>query len=67
MRHERRFLLLEEMTAEVRAAEKAVYARLIRAVAYKVGNSVAASSSLLTVRFRTKTYGGVRKALKTLP
>jgi PAS domain S-box-containing protein len=45
--HERRFLLLEEMTDEVRAAEKAAYEKLIRMVAHEVGNSVAASSSLL--------------------
>lgn len=45
--HERRFLLLEEMTREVRAAEKAAYEKLIRMVAHEVGNSVAASSSLL--------------------
>lgn len=45
--HERRFLLLEEMTEEVRAAEKAAYEKLIRMVAHEVGNSVAASSSLL--------------------
>jgi two-component system nitrogen regulation sensor histidine kinase NtrY len=45
--HERHFLLLEEMTEEVRAAEKAAYEKLIRMVAHEVGNSVAASSSLL--------------------
>ena len=45
--HERRFLLLEEMTEEVRAAERAAYEKLIRMVAHEVGNSVAASSSLL--------------------
>ena len=45
--HERRFLLLEEMTAEVRAAEKSAYEKLIRMVAHEVGNSVAASGSLL--------------------
>ena len=45
--HDRRFLLLEEMTEEVRAAEKAAYEKLIRMVAHEVGNSVAASSSLL--------------------
>jgi nitrogen fixation/metabolism regulation signal transduction histidine kinase len=45
--HERRFLLLEEMTEEVRAAEKAAYEKLIRMVAHEVGNSVAASGSLL--------------------
>jgi two-component system, NtrC family, nitrogen regulation sensor histidine kinase NtrY len=45
--HERGFLLLEEMTEEVRAAEKAAYEKLIRMVAHEVGNSVAASSSLL--------------------
>ncbi len=45
--HERRFLLLEELTEEVRAAEKAAYEKLIRMVAHEVGNSVAASGSLL--------------------
>jgi nitrogen fixation/metabolism regulation signal transduction histidine kinase len=45
--HDRRFLLLEEMTEEVRAAEKAAYEKLIRMVAHEVGNSVAASGSLL--------------------
>lgn len=45
--HDRRFLLLEELTDEVRAAEKAAYEKLIRMVAHEVGNSVAASGSLL--------------------
>ena len=45
--HDRHFLLLEEMTEEVRAAEKAAYEKLIRMVAHEVGNSVAASGSLL--------------------
>ena len=45
--HDRRFLLLEELTEEVRAAEKAAYEKLIRMVAHEVGNSVAASGSLL--------------------
>lgn len=45
--HDRRFFLLEEMTEEVRAAEKAAYEKLIRMVAHEVGNSVAASGSLL--------------------
>jgi two-component system, NtrC family, nitrogen regulation sensor histidine kinase NtrY len=45
--HERRFVLLEEMTAEVREAERAAYEKLIRMVAHEVGNSVAASGSLL--------------------
>jgi nitrogen fixation/metabolism regulation signal transduction histidine kinase len=49
--HERKFLLLEEMTDEVRAAEKAAYEKLIRMVAHEVGNSVAASSSLLQSSF----------------
>lgn len=45
--HERRFLLIEELTEELRAAEKAAYEKLVRMVAHEVGNSVAASSSLL--------------------
>lgn len=45
--HERRFLLIEELTEELRAAEKTAYEKLIRMVAHEVGNSVAASSSLL--------------------
>lgn len=45
--YERRFLLLEELTEELRAAEKTAYEKLIRMVAHEVGNSVAASGSLL--------------------
>ena len=45
--HERRFLLLEEVTTEVREAERSAYEKLIRMVAHEVGNSVAASGSLL--------------------
>lgn len=45
--HDRHFILLEELTEEVRAAEKTAYEKLIRMVAHEVGNSVAASSSLL--------------------
>ena len=45
--HDRHFILLEELTEEVRAAEKTAYEKLIRMVAHEVGNSVAASGSLL--------------------
>lgn len=45
--HERRFLLIEELTEELRTAERTAYEKLIRMVAHEVGNSVAAASSLL--------------------
>ncbi|WP_396625738.1 sensor histidine kinase [Luteitalea sp.] len=43
----RTFLLIEEMTEELRQAEKAAYEKLIRMLSHEVNNSVAASNSLL--------------------
>ncbi len=44
----RTFLLVEELTEELRHAEKAAYEKLIRMLSHEVNNSVAASNSLLT-------------------
>ncbi len=44
----RTFLVLEELTEELRQAEKAAYEKLIRMLSHEVNNSVAASNSLLT-------------------
>ena len=44
----RSFLLVEELTEELRQAERAAYERLIRVMAHEVNNSVTASNSLLT-------------------
>lgn len=44
----RTFLLVEELTEELRQAEKAAYEKLIRMLSHEVNNSVAASNSLLT-------------------
>jgi len=44
----RTFLLIEELTEELRQAEKAAYEKLIRMLSHEVNNSVAASNSLLT-------------------
>lgn len=44
----RTFLLIEELTEELRHAEKAAYEKLIRMLSHEVNNSVAASNSLLT-------------------
>jgi signal transduction histidine kinase len=44
----RTFLLIEELTDELRQAEKAAYEKLIRMLSHEVNNSVAASNSLLT-------------------
>jgi nitrogen fixation/metabolism regulation signal transduction histidine kinase len=44
----RTFLLIEELTDELRQAERAAYEKLIRVMAHEVNNSVAASNSLLT-------------------
>jgi two-component system, NtrC family, nitrogen regulation sensor histidine kinase NtrY len=43
----REFLVLEELTDELRQAERAAYEKLIRVMAHEVNNSVAASNSLL--------------------
>ncbi|MEM1177177.1 MAG: ATP-binding protein [Acidobacteriota bacterium] len=43
----RRFLVLEEMTEELRRSEKAAYEKLIRMVSHEVNNSVGAVTSLL--------------------
>jgi nitrogen fixation/metabolism regulation signal transduction histidine kinase len=44
----RRFFLLEELTEELRQAERDAYEKLIRVMAHEVNNSVTASNSLLT-------------------
>ena len=44
----RTFVLIEELTEELRHAEKAAYEKLIRMLSHEVNNSVAASNSLLT-------------------
>lgn len=43
----RSFLLLEELTEEARAFERAAYEKLIRVMSHEVNNSVAAANSLL--------------------
>jgi two-component system, NtrC family, nitrogen regulation sensor histidine kinase NtrY len=43
----RGFFLIEELTEELRQAEKAAYEKLIRMMAHEVNNSVGASNSLL--------------------
>jgi two-component system nitrogen regulation sensor histidine kinase NtrY len=43
----RSFLLLEELTEELRASEKAAYSKLIRMMSHEINNSVGAVGSLL--------------------
>ncbi|HEX9186149.1 MAG TPA: ATP-binding protein [Vicinamibacteria bacterium] len=43
----RSFLLVEELTEELRRSEKAAYAKLVRLVSHEVGNTVGAGRSLL--------------------
>ena len=43
----RSFVLVEELTEELRQAERAAYEKLIRVLSHEVNNSVAASNSLL--------------------
>ncbi|HYE56927.1 MAG TPA: ATP-binding protein, partial [Rhodothermales bacterium] len=45
--HPRAFVLVEELTEEVRRSEKAAYERLIRLVAHEVGNTTAAVGAVL--------------------
>ena len=44
----RRFLLIEELTDEIRQAERNAYEKLIRVMAHEVNNSVTGVNSLLT-------------------
>jgi len=44
---QRRFVVLEELTQEIRAQEKQTYEHLIRLVAHEVNNSIGAVNSLL--------------------
>ncbi len=44
---QRSFLLIEELTEELRLAERGAYEKLIRVMAHEVNNSVTASNSLL--------------------
>lgn len=50
----RSFLLIEELTEELRQAERGAYEKLIRVMAHEVNNTVAASNSLL---HSCRTYG----------
>ena len=50
----RSFFLIEELTEELRQAERNAYEKLIRVMAHEVNNSVTASNSLLT---SSLTYG----------
>ena len=50
----RSFLLIEELTEELRQAERTAYEKLIRVMAHEVNNSITASNSLLT---SSLTYG----------
>ena len=50
----RSFILIEELTEEIRQAERSAYEKLIRVMAHEVNNSVTASNSLLT---SSLTYG----------
>src|SRR6185436_5133884 len=43
----RHFLLMEELTEELRQSEKAAYEKLIRLMSHEVNNSVASANSLL--------------------
>ncbi|HEV8578922.1 MAG TPA: ATP-binding protein [Thermoanaerobaculia bacterium] len=43
----RSFLLLEELTEELRSSEKAAYGKLIRMMSHEINNSVGAAGSLL--------------------
>jgi nitrogen fixation/metabolism regulation signal transduction histidine kinase len=51
----RSFLLVEEMTEELRQVERGAYEKLIRVMAHEVNNSVTASNSLL---HSSLTYSG---------
>jgi nitrogen fixation/metabolism regulation signal transduction histidine kinase len=44
----RSFFLIEELTEELRQAERGAYEKLVRVMAHEVNNSVTASNSLLT-------------------
>ncbi len=43
----RQFIMIEELTEELRRAEKAAYEKLIRMMSHEVNNSIGASNSLL--------------------
>lgn len=43
----RQFLLLEELTEELRRSERAAYERIIRMMSHEINNSIGASNSLL--------------------
>jgi len=43
----RNFILMEELTEELRLSEKAAYEKLIRMMSHEINNSIGASSSLL--------------------
>jgi two-component system nitrogen regulation sensor histidine kinase NtrY len=58
----RSFLLIEEMTEELRRAERGAYEKLIRVMAHEVNNSVTGSNSLLhsSLTYSRELSGGSR-------
>jgi nitrogen fixation/metabolism regulation signal transduction histidine kinase len=60
---QRRFIVLEELTQEIRAQEKQTYEQLIRLVAHEVNNSIGAVNSLLgSFRYYTQQLAAADQA-----
>ena len=63
----RSFLLLEELTEELRASEKAAYGKLIRMMSHEINNSVGAVGSLLDPSAATPAISGRRTGRNYCP
>ncbi len=63
----RHFILLEELTEELRRSEKAAYEKLIRMMSHEVNNSIGAVNSLLHsfLNYKTQLRDGDRQDYET--
>lgn len=61
----RHFVLIEELTAEILAAEKSAYGKVIRMMAHEVNNSLGAVNSILDIAHQHVDDRPIQQALRT--
>src|SRR5256885_1198326 len=57
----RNFVLIEELTAEILAAEKKVYGKVIRMMAHEVNNTIGPVNSIIDSALKTAQWGNQEK------
>ena len=59
----RHFVMIEELTAEILAAEKKAYGKVIRMMAHEVNNTIGPVNSIMQSALQTKIFGKKMKHL----